>query len=104
MPTAISILDCRLRTALRGQAVAKTVRSQDGPRLTRRVDLAAQVGDVDVDGAIEPLVVRAEHPGDQFLTSEDPSRCGGERREQPELGRGERHRAAADARLPGPQV
>ena len=87
-----------------GQLVADAVHRQQVARLAAGLDLAAQVRDVDVDGAIVAVVVGAERARDQLVAREHASRMARERFEQPELGRRQRHGLAGDTDLPRPDV
>src|SRR4029079_4226981 len=59
------------------------------------LDLAAQVLHVRVDGALVPFELVPAHPVDQLEPGVHPARDGGQRREDPPLGGGQRDRRAA---------
>jgi len=68
MPTARSKRVCRLSKIIgSSQAVPQSVHRQDVLRLWARLGFLAEVGDVDIDRAIEALVVRSEHARNQLL-------------------------------------
>jgi hypothetical protein len=65
-------------------------------------ELAAQAGNLDVDGAVRHRVIRSLHRIDDLRPREHPPRVPGEKVEEREFGAGEVHRPAADPHfIPG---
>ena len=67
-------------------------------------ELAAQVGDVDVDEVVVAEPVRAPHALEQLRAAERDARLGGERVEQVELDPGQLERGAVERDLAGERV
>src|SRR5215475_3585372 len=70
-----------------GHLVAHAVDGEQVAGFRAGLDLAPQVHDVDVDGAIEGVVVETEGLGEQLLAAERPARLGGQAGQDGELGR-----------------
>src|SRR6185503_18173698 len=95
---AVRIHALRLRL---GDAIADAVHGLDEARPRGvRLELAADVLDVRVDGALVALEGHAVHRVEKLGAGEDAAGLSGHRHEDLELGRGQVHRAARDR---GPQ-
>src|ERR671933_228103 len=87
------------------EPVADPAHGEQALRVRRvALDLAAQVRDVDVAGALVAYVGAVPEVLHDLAAAEDALRLGGKEREQPELRRGQAHALAVDPHLVAGQV
>ena len=102
--TAIIIRRRKLEITAVSEAVADSVNRDNIAVLAVGLDLASQVGDVDVDGAVHAIEVGAKGASQQFLASEYAPRRSGQHFQKAKLCRGKSNRLPTEMHTAAPAV